>query len=134
MNKLKEAGGYSLIEIILVILILAIAIPPIIHLFSYTLENSVDSEIYTKAALFAEERIEEDIADKRASSSGKGYNYIFGVGRYPNDTPETGYDRSVSIDTVGMVYNGVRYAEITVTIDHANIEDVVLTTWVTDYD
>lgn len=134
MKKLIDTEGYSLIEIILVILILAIAIPPVIHLFSYNLENSVDSEIYTKATYFAEERMEEVLADKRASSSGKGYDYILGVGRYPDDLPETGYSRAVSVDTTGKIINGVSYAEVIITVNHSNINSVVLTTWVTDYD
>jgi len=53
-QKLKQMDGFSFIEVIMVILILAIAIPPIIHLFSYNLTNSVDSEIYTKAVCLAE--------------------------------------------------------------------------------
>lgn len=132
--RFVDTKGYSLIEIILVILILGIAIPPIIHLFSYNLENSVQSEAYTRATYFAEEKMEEILADKRASYAGKGYNYILAPGRYPDDVPETGFTRTITIDTLNKVLNGVHYAEITVTVSQSSIQDVVLTTWVTNYE
>jgi prepilin-type N-terminal cleavage/methylation domain-containing protein len=132
INKIKSTNGYSLVEIILVILIIGIAIPPIIHLFTYNLSKSVNSEFYTKAAYFAEEKMETILADKRSSST-RGYEYIVVSGRYQIDNPVTGFARSVSIDT-SSVYSGVRYAKIMVTIAHSNIEDVVLTTWVTDHE
>ncbi len=133
-NFFRQVKGFSLIEIILVIVILAIAIPPIIHLFTYNLANSVDSEVYTKAVYFAEERMETVLADKKAVDAGRGFNYILASGRYPDDSPETGYSRHVAIDTTGKVYSGTHYAEIVVTVNHPNITDVVLTTWVTNYE
>ena len=130
----KQAAGFSLVEIILVIVILAIAVPPIIHLFTYNLANSVNSEMYTKGVYFAEERMEEILADKKATAAGRGFNYILVSGRYPDDSPETGFTRHVTIDTTGKVYSAIHYAEINVTVSQPNINDVVLTTWVTNYE
>jgi Tfp pilus assembly protein PilV len=131
IKGLVQTEGYSLIEVILVVLIIAIAIPPILQLFSDNLTNSMDSEIYTKACYLAEEKMEEIFADKRAS--GRGYDYIVEVGQYLSVTPVTGFTCSVSIDETKS-YAGIDFAEIVVTVSHQSIEDVILYSWVTDYD
>jgi prepilin-type N-terminal cleavage/methylation domain-containing protein len=127
---LSDSKGYSLIEIIMVVLILGIAIPPIVNIFSQNLTNNVNSEIYTKANYFAEKKIEQILADKRSNS----YSYIVAQGRYQNDTPETGFTRTIGIDDTNKIINGIPYAEIIVTVSHSNINNVVLTSWVTNYD
>ena len=127
---LRNSNGYSLIEIIMVVIILAIAIPPIINIFSQNLTNNVNSEIYTKAVYHAEEKLEKILSDKRANS----YNYIVAEDRYQNDAPESGFTRTVSINDNNNIINGIPYAEIIVTVSHSNINDVVLTSWVTNYE
>ena len=127
---LSDSKGYSLIEIIMVVIILAIAIPPIINIFSQNLTHNVNSEIYTKANYFAEKKLEEILADKRSNS----YSYIVAENRYQNDTPGTGFTRTISIDENNKIINGIPYAEIIITVSHSNINNVVLTSWVTNYD
>ena len=133
-KKLDSQGGFSVIEVILVILILAISVPPILSLFSQNLTSSVESEIYTKAIYYAEEKMEEILADKRAISAGKGFGYVLQPGRYVSDSPESGFARSVSIDTLGNVFDSVRFARIRVTVSHSQIANVVLGSWVTNHD
>lgn len=130
ISSAKRVQGYSLIEIILVVLILGIALPPIITIFSQNLSNNVKSEWYTKATLLAEERMEQILSDKRAHS----YEYIVSPDRYPEDTPESGFTRTVSIDESGHIIDGIPYAEIQVTISHPSINDVTITAWVTNYE
>ena len=127
---LNKSDGYSLIEMILVILILAIAIPPIVNIFSQNLNKNVNSEIYTKASLFAEEKLEQILSDKRVNS----YSFVTANDRYQDDSPATGFSRSVSIIDASKIINGIPYAEVVVTVSHINITDVVLTTWMTNYD
>lgn len=129
-NYKERSEGYSLIEMILVIMILAVAIPPIINIFSQNLIKNVNSEIYTKAVLYAEEKLEQILSDKRNYS----YSYIVSQNRYPEDTPESGFSRSVSITDANKIIMGIPYAEVVVTVTYATINDVVLTTWVTNYD
>jgi prepilin-type N-terminal cleavage/methylation domain-containing protein len=129
-NMISKSDGYSLIEIILVILILAIAIPPIVNIFTQNLNKNVNSEIYTKASLFAEEKLEEILSDKRVHS----YSFITSNDRYQDDSPATGFTRSVSINDNNKIIDGIPYAEVIVTVSHSNIRDVVLTTWMTNYD
>lgn len=116
------------------IVVIAIAIPPILTLFSQNITDSHESEVYTKATLHAVARIEEILGDKRAGSAGYGWDYILQPGQYPDDTPEDGYTRSVLIDTTGNSFQGVTYASIVVTVSHANISNVVLTTQATNYE
>lgn len=131
---MRNQQGYSLVEIVLVIIILGITIPPLLNLFSYNLTNSSESEYSTRALYFAEERMEEILGDKRASDAGKGFGYILAPGRYPDDEPATGFTRHVTIDTAGKRVNGIPYAEVRVVVRHAEIDSIVLTGWVTDYD
>ena len=128
----RNQRGYSLIEIIMVIIILAVAIPPLLSLFSESIVNSVDSEYMTEATLYAQQKMEEIIADKKAESASRGYDWVVTPGRYGNDNPAEGFTRSVSI-TDGLDYNGIPYAKVEVTVSHENMVDVVLTTWLTDY-
>ncbi len=136
MRKILAAQhGFSVIEVILVILILAISVPPLLSLFGQNLTSSVEAEIYTKAIYYAEERMEEILADKRAVSDGRGYGYVMSDGRYDADSPETGFARSVSIDTVATTFDGVDYARVRVIVSHPSIaSNVVLGTWITKYE
>jgi hypothetical protein len=86
-----------------------------------------------KAASFASNKMDQIIADKRLASYGKGFNYILQPGLYPDDVPEAGFSRHVSIDTTGKLIQGVRCAEIRVTVSYPRMRDVVLTTVVADY-
>ena len=129
-KNLIKSDGYSLIEMILVILILAIAIPPIVNIFSQNLSKNVNSEIYTKATLHAEKKMEEILSDKRVYS----YAYVTTNDRYQDESPETGFLCCVSIIDANKIINGIPYAEVVVTVSHASINDVVLKTWITNYD
>ena len=131
---IQKEHGFTLLEIILVIVVIGIAIPPVLSLFTQNLTDSIESEVYTKANLHAMERMDEILGDKRAVDDGYGWSYILQSGQYPNDTPESGYTRSVSIDTTGNSFGGVTYALIQVIVSHANINNVVLTSWATDYE
>lgn len=131
---LLKHDGFTLIEVIMAIVVIAIAIPPILTLFSQNITDSHESEVYTKATLYAIEKIEEIIGDKRAASDGYGWDYILQPGQYPNDSPEEGYTRSISIDTTGNSFQGVTYAEILVTVSHAAVNNIVISTRATNYE
>ena len=131
---IQKNQGFTLLEVILVIVIIGISVPPVLTLFTQNLTDSSESEAYSKASLHAMERMEEILGDKRAVDDGYGWSYILVTNQYPNDTPETGYTRSVSIDTTGYFYSGVTYALIQVTVSHADINNVVLTSWATNYE
>lgn len=127
--KLRDSLGFTLIEVILIIVVLAIAIPSLIQLLSSTLVNSNKSVIVSQAILYAQEKMEGIIADKK--SPAKGYNWVTTPGNYPNDVPSSGFTRSVTIET--SQHNGIPYAFVQVIVSHNEIPDVRLTTWLTEY-
>lgn len=123
-------GGFTLVEIILLVVLIAVAIPPILRLFGISILGSVGAEARTKAIFYAQEKLEQIINEKSVAG---GFATVVTPNRYPPDSPEEGYQRFVTIDTTGMVYNGVRFARVVVTVRHAGIPDVSLETWITNY-
>ncbi len=128
---LKNSRGFTLIEVVSIIVVLGIAIPALANLLSSILVNSDKAAIMSKAVLFAQEKVEEIISDKK--SPARGYAWVAVPNRYSGDTPESGYTRSVTVQGAGNVHNGVSYAFVEVKVTHNQISDVKLTTWLTDY-
>ena len=127
---MRHDRGYSLVEVVLVVVLVAVAIPPLLRLFGHSVLSSVDAEVRTKAVYYAQEKLEQILNDKKIAG---GYQTVITPGRYPADQPAEGFQRTVTIDTTGMVYNGVRYARVVVTVSHQGIPDVQLETWITNY-
>ncbi len=127
----ENSKGLTLIEVILVIVVLSIAVTSLLELMSSILVYSNDSVILTQAMMYAQEKMEEIIADKK--NPNRGYDWIITPGNYENDTPAQGFTRSVSIETSNKVYNGVPYALVEVSVAHEDLPVVKLTTWLTDY-
>jgi len=125
--------GYSLIEMVMVILLMSVAIPGLVGLYTTVLTNSHNAEIMTVADLLAVEQMEIIFADKHGSGLG-GYNAI-NSGRYSSVNPTgyfSAYTRTVNIQTInaGQPYE---YKLITVTVNHPLIPSVVLNAAVLDH-
>lgn len=58
MNSRRHNGGFSLVEVMVAILILAIALTGLVHGITTALASSKESELQTVAALFAQGKIE----------------------------------------------------------------------------
>ena len=129
-KKIAKSDGFTLIEVVLIIAILAIAIPSLVDLLSTTLIKSNKLAILSQAISYAQEKMEQIIADKK--SLAKGYNWVIAPGRYQPDSPASGFSRSVTI-TSGNLHNGVIYAFVEVVVSHNDIPEVKLTTWLTEY-
>ncbi len=129
-NILSNSQGFTLIEVIMIIVVFAIAVPTLMTVLSSTLDSSNKSVVISQAATYAQEKIEEIIGDKRNPS--KGFDWVTTTGRYSSDVPAVGFSRSIII-TSGNVQNGVSYAYVQVKITHSEISDIKLETWLTDY-
>ncbi|MFQ5752369.1 MAG: hypothetical protein ACE5HI_10265 [bacterium] len=129
--KLEDCREFTLIEVVLIIVILAIAIPALMDLLSSTLVDSNKSVILSKAMIYAQEKMEQIIADKK--STVKGYDWVTTPGNYQDDVPASGFTRNVVIETSGKIQNGIPHALVQVVVSHDKIPDVMLTTWLTDY-
>ena len=130
-NTLSNSQGFTLIEIIMIIVIFAIAVPTLMTILSSTLDSSNKSTVISRAATHAQDKMEEIVGDKKNPS--KGFDWVTTPGRYPSDVPATGFSRSVII-TTGNVQNGVSYALVQVKVAHSEISaGIKLETWLTDY-
>jgi prepilin-type N-terminal cleavage/methylation domain-containing protein len=139
MNRMKNEG-FTLIEVILVVVIMAIAIPGLITVLSVITQGQVNTVGTTTAALLAQERLEEIVADKR--SPNRGYAFVVN-GNYAPDVPMAGYNRSVNIVCVAAtdlntaVPCDTGYKRVAVTVQAAGVgptvPDAVLVTVLTDY-
>ena len=126
--------GYSLIEMVMVILLFSVSMPAIISMFTGVLTNSHTAEYLTVAELLAVEQMEIILAHKAGTGAGYGYGSITSA-RYSSVNPAAPYNawtRSVSVQTVnsGGAYE---YKLITVTVDHDLINAISLETVIFDH-
>jgi Tfp pilus assembly protein PilV len=129
--KPREAG-FTLIEVVLILVIAAIAVLPLGMLFANTSIRSGDARNAMVAAQLAQSKMEEITADK--SSPSRGFTYLIGA-NYPAESPVaafSGYSRSVAF-APDSVYDGVTFRTVSVSVTCANIPPVTLTTWFTSY-
>jgi prepilin-type N-terminal cleavage/methylation domain-containing protein len=127
-----DAGGFTLVEVVLVIVIAAVSLLPLSMLFATTSIRSGDAHNATLAAQLAEAKMEEITADKNSPT--RGYAYITPA-HYPAESPVpafAGYSRSVTV-APDSVYDGVTFRTVSVTVTSSNIPPVTLTTWFTQY-
>ncbi len=125
--KLKEEAGATLIEVVLIIVILGIAVAPLSRLAIINVNSGADYAMMTRSLSFAQETIEEVIADYAASGSGRGYEWVLTNWGSHTDYPTTGYTRSVRISGESTM-NGVTYSTVRVTVSNGQTQDVVLET------
>ncbi|RMF61949.1 MAG: hypothetical protein D6743_12840 [Calditrichaeota bacterium] len=117
--------GFTLIEIVLVIVFLSVALLATMNMMSSSVSGSFDMELSSTAANLANEKMERIFADKRS----RGYGYIV-ENNYPVETdPDgfSGFTRSVTIITQST------YKEVRVTVSHPQIHDCVLVSFLTNY-
>jgi Tfp pilus assembly protein PilV len=128
----RARAGFTLIEIVLIIVIAGIAILPLSMLFANSSIHSSDARNATLAAQLAEAKMEELTADK--NSPARGFSYLV-TANYPAENPVTafpGYSRAVSFGP-DSTYDSVTFRTVNVTVTCANIPPVTLTTWFTSY-
>lgn len=70
MARRVTTGGFTLIEVVLTIVIVAIALLGLIGALSFSTGKSIHAEVHTTAAALAQERMEQLIAEKRANGFG----------------------------------------------------------------
>ena len=128
------ADGYSLMELIMVIILMSVAMPGIVGMFTAVLTNSHKAEIMMVANVLAAEQMEIILADKGGSGGSGGYNSI-NEARYSNVNPTgyfSAYTRTVAVQTMNLG-DQYEYKLITVTVSHSLIPPITLTTIVMDH-
>ena len=127
-----KTSGFTLIEVVLVIVIAAVAVLPLSMLFANASIRSGDARNATVAVELAQSKMEEIAADK--NSPLRGITFLV-AGNYPAESPVTTfptYNRSVAFSP-DSTYDGVTFRTVTVTVTNPNVPAVSLTTWFTTY-
>jgi len=137
-----NAKGFTLIEVILIIVLLAIAIPGLITAVSFMTTFQVTATATTTAMNLAQEELETVIAKKRSTCGTCGYaNIPAGPGAFAAVPGFTEYQKKTAVEYVDSNLNSsgsdVGYKKITVTVQAVStapsVPDAVLVTVVTDY-
>ena len=125
-------AGFTLPEVVLILVIAAIAVLPLGMLFANSSIRSSEAHNATVMAELAQSKMEEIAADKNSPS--RGFTYLV-AGNYPAESPVTGftgYGRSVFF-APDSVYDGVTFRTVSVTVTYASVSPVTMTTWFTNY-
>lgn len=129
MKWLKDEAGFSLMELILVIMILSVALLPLITQTVQTTIHATDGQAVSTATFLARERLEQVLADLDAPAVG--YANIL-TARYPAESPVNGFAGYARATTVSAdsSWSGLTYRSVAVTVTSALAPPVTLTTWV----
>lgn len=128
----RHDAGFTLVEVVLIIVIAAVAVLPLGMLFANTSIRSSDARNAMVAAQLAQAKMEEITADKNSPS--RGFGYLIAA-NYPPENPVAifpGYSRTVAF-APDSSYDGVTFRTATVTVTCANVPPVAMTTWFTSY-
>lgn len=136
----RGAHGFTLIEGIVAIVVLAVAVPGLFWSIRDAQNRRVDPIQTSKARWLATERLEDIIADRHSST--RGYSYLVN-GNYSTENPVsgfTGFTRSVAITESGanlVAGSGTGYKKATVTVSFTDgrgtSRSVSIATVLTDY-
>jgi prepilin-type N-terminal cleavage/methylation domain-containing protein len=143
--------GFTLIETVIVVVILGLSLGVLIP-FTVSLRNSAAPVLTQQAALLAQEKLEQIVADRLDRTTPRGFTYATTSGNYPAESPiagVTGFNRSVAIACVtttnlnaaGTVPNPscalsdarTDYARVTVTVSNSFLGNVTAATLITNY-
>lgn len=105
--------GFSLLEIILLIVLLGIGIPPLANLMRANLTGTGKMSQISNTTFCARQRMEQVISDYTS----RGYAYVTTTGQYPSRT-DAGVTTTVSIAT--STWCGNVYMQVTVTASVPN--------------
>lgn len=149
-TKIIRCSGFTLIEIIITIVVLAVAATAIMSVFSSTIRTSANPMIQQQAISIAEAYMEEILLKSFNDPDGIGgetranfddvldYNGLTDVGaRDQNDSPIVSLGSyTVSVTVTNAALNGIVAADslrIRVSVDHTVLDPVVIDSFRTNY-
>ena len=88
MSRRRHKHGFTLIETVASIVILAVAVPPIMWAISEAEAERVTPVMASRARWLAVEKLEDVIADRHSTT--RGWSYLI-PGNYAAETPVTGF-------------------------------------------
>lgn len=139
MRQRRSHRGFTLIEAIACVVMLAILVPPALWAMREAHKQRINPVLVSRARWLATERLEDIIADRHSDT--RGYDYL-ASGNYAAEATIpgfAGFARSVSFAETGvdLASAGTGYKRITVTvgwIDGGGVpRTLAISTVVTDY-
>lgn len=130
MNRLDEKGA-TILEIVITMLLLSIAVPGLVQLYSRAIVDTATTDLQARATFLAQQKLEEIFADKWSPT--RGYTYVVTGGRYPSENLTGGFVRTTVIDTVGKVLSGTSYALVQVRVAHGVSGTLQVQSWMARY-
>ena len=133
IQKLKKTvihgqKGFSLIEMLVVIIVLGIILPPLTQMLQLNMFNAIRTSAINKASYYAQQRMEKIVADYANETIG--YDQI--AESMSPEYPAEGYTTTVII-TPGVV-NTINYKEIEVKCTNPQTDTIIsLKTWIIDW-
>lgn len=134
--------GFTLIEVILIIVIMAIVIPGLIAGVSFMTAGQVNLLGTTTTANLAQEELENVVAKKMSTCGTCGYaNITVGAGTFSAVTGFPNYEKKTDVELVDSGLNpsgsDQGYKKVTVTVRAVgvgpSVPDAVLVTLITNY-
>lgn len=140
MKNRRHNSGFTLIEAMIAIVIMAIAMPPILWALRDAHVQRVDPISSSRARWLACEKLEDILADRDSTS--RGYAYLTNA-NYAAEAPVsgfTGFSRSVQVAVSGanlVAGSGTGFKTVAVTVTYTNgkgaSQPVTVSSVVTDY-
>jgi len=130
MKRLDEKGG-TILEIVITILLLGIAVPGLVQLYSSAIIDTSAADVEARATFLSQQKMEEIFADKWSPS--RGYTWVVTANRYPSENVIGGFVRTVTVDTVGKSFMSVQYALVRVSVTHSLLGTSQVTSWMARY-
>lgn len=121
-NLYQSRGGFTLIELIIVIVIVGLFLPAMFTMMQTEVVQESQSLYDQQQLSLAEASMEELFADKNAP--GRGFTYL-SPGNYDNNTGLTGFTRQIEVEDQRV--NGRPAKSVRVTIAREGISDISLT-------
>lgn len=116
-------GGFTLIEVMIAVVVMAIAVPPMFWALRQANVQRVDPINLSRARWLVNEKMEDILADE--SSTTRGYSYLTNS-KYTAESPVsgfTGFTRSVSIAESGadlVAGSGTGFKTVVVTVGYVD--------------
>lgn len=135
----RQRRGFTLIEAIAAIVMLAIIVPPTMYALREGHKQRANPVLASRARWLATEKLEDVIADRHSAT--RGYAYLV-ASNYPSESSITGFPgftRSVSFTetTVNLSTAGTGYMRVTVTVGWTDAgstaRSLAISTVLTDY-
>ncbi len=128
IKKILHEKGVSLVEVILILVIVSIAIWPLTRLTISNVKAGGRYSYMTRAISYAQNTLEEIIADYAAEAAGRGYTWVQSNWDGATSAPAVGFTTNVTVSSEDSL-SGVWYVEVDVSVSGPDIDNITLSTW-----